>query len=112
MHTRSQPLFWLDLPCGYYDCKTSFSNNHQETLEYKSLLLIRPGNYIAHLELHRKVMRGESVYRLFGGLEVGTLDLWGLLFIGKFKASWGDSNQEKGKNKWAKWSVIETNQDL
>lgn len=26
---------WLDLPCGSYDDKMSFSNNHQETLKKK-----------------------------------------------------------------------------
>ena len=44
-------------PCGsYYDCKTLFSNNHHETLKQnKDVLLIWPGNYIAHMRPHSKV---------------------------------------------------------
>lgn len=36
---------WLDLPCGSYDYKMSFSNNHQETLKKKRFITSRTRNY-------------------------------------------------------------------
>lgn len=54
----SQYCGWSS-PCGfYYDCKTPFNNNHQETeAKKKGLLLISPRNYMAHLGPHSKVAR-------------------------------------------------------
>ena len=70
-------------PCGsYYDCKTPFSNNYQETLgkkkKKKGLLLTGPGNYMTHLGPHSKVASRKKAWGL------------GVLFLLEFKIeAWG-----------------------
>lgn len=65
----------------YYDCKTLFSNNHQETeKKNKGLLLTirEPGNFTAYLGLHsemgavkRELEEHGPVFLLVLGLRVG-----------------------------------------
>lgn len=49
---KKKSMVWLDQPCGSYDFKVPFTKTIRKPWKDTGLLLIRPGNYTAHLEPH------------------------------------------------------------
>lgn len=85
---NNQCCSWTSLWGSYYDYKTSFSNNHQETLEKKKKRFItRAGNYTTYLGPHSEVADRKLTWgSAFIGIGIGGgLGFQGFTMFGKFK---------------------------
>lgn len=86
---NNQCCSWTSLWGSYYDCKTSFSNNHQETLEKKKKSLLQDLETTPHtwgptvrLKIKRELTWGSA----FIGIGIGGgLGFHGFIIFGKFK---------------------------
>lgn len=68
-------------PCGSYWLQEALSNNHQETLKKKGLLLTGPENYVAHLGSHSEAVgrqRAQAWGSAFIGVQAEDLGFHGL----------------------------------